>query len=102
MAHAFNHLAVQQGIRRPRPAERKRIRKHVEADAAGQQRTTADQLRNQLFGEDEEGALACLDCGHFDTEHPQAAATSFSRPWAKLSSLQRVPAGAQHATPGGG
>jgi hypothetical protein len=49
--------ASRQGIRRPQPAERKRIRKHVEAPATGQQqRSTADKLRSQLFGDDEEGA----------------------------------------------
>ena len=54
-------LCNRQGIRRPKTTERKRIRKHVEAAAVGQQRTTADQLRSQLFGEDEEGAPASTE-----------------------------------------
>ncbi|KAK9828928.1 hypothetical protein WJX72_002842 [[Myrmecia] bisecta] len=45
------------GIRRPRPSERKRIRKRVEeaAAAAGQGKTAAEQLQAALFGDDGQG-----------------------------------------------
>eukprot|EP00884_Botryococcus_braunii_P001188 jgi/Botrbrau1/1106/Bobra.0162s0007.1 len=56
----YELLEENQGIRRPRPSERKRIRKRGEVTAAstGDGKTAADHLKDQLFGPDDEEGLA--------------------------------------------